>query len=326
MGRKIKLRTDEIYKILKTRDIAVNTIEPLHNNDTDFLLDGKYIFRISNHETDARMKLDRVRSVSLAPKVRSSGEFIASDQKYVYLIYDYIHGSDLWSVAQILTDEQKNDIGKDIAKFLTELHTITGDHYDVGHYVPAVPEYKKSWKDGHIEYAGLLKDGLSSMELKFESKKIISGAFDYIYANIGALEYQAGARLLHNDFHPKNIIVSDGKLAGVIDWECSQYGEADFELSHLFHWQIYPPDPGKDIGAALESVFANLRVASPVPDIERRLTIYQLEHELNQLIWNGPDQEEERTRRISGWLGGKLNDLTGKWKKNNVTEFKRTMK
>jgi len=202
-------QTDEIYKILKAQNIAVNDVKSIRGDgqNADFLLDGKYIFRISDHETDALMKLDRVRSVSFAPKVRSSGEIATSDQKYFYIIYDYIRGSDLWSVAQDLTYEQKYDIGKDIAKFLTELHTITGDHYDIGHYVPTIPDFKKSWKYGHIEYAGLLRDGLLKTELKPGSKIIINEAFDYINANIGALEYHAGARLLHNDLHPKNIII-----------------------------------------------------------------------------------------------------------------------
>ena len=40
--------------------------------------------------------------------------------------------------------------------------------------------------------------------------------------------------------------------------------------------------------------------------IEKRLTIYQLEHELNQIVWNGPKQEEERIQRIAGWLDGKM--------------------
>jgi len=45
--------------------------------------------------------------------------------------------------------------------------------------------------------------------LEPSSQGIISKAFDYIYANIDFLQYQAGAKLLHNDFHPKNIIVME---------------------------------------------------------------------------------------------------------------------
>jgi len=130
-----------------------------------------------------------------------------------------------------------------------------------------------------------------------------------IYDNIDSLNYQTGAKLLHNDFHPKNIIVREGKLVGVIDWECSQYGEADFDLSHLFHWCIYPSIQENNLDILLKSVVENLQFISIIPDIEKRFTIYQLEHDINQLIWNGKRQEEERIRRINGWLNGNVNEL-----------------
>lgn len=151
------------------------------------------------------------------------------------------------------------------------------------------------------------------MNTKLKSEKIISTAFDYIYANINCLEYRTGAKLLHNDFHPKNIIVHEGRLAGIIDWECSQFGEADFELAHLFHWCIYPSAPDSGFELLLKSIVENLRIVLDVPNIEKRLTIYQLEHELNQLIWNGKKQEEERILRINGWLNGQVEVLLEKW-------------
>ena len=48
------------------------------------------------------------------------------------------------------------------------------------------------------------------------------------------------------------------------------------------------------------------------PDISQRLTIYQLEHELNQIIWNST-AIDERIIRIKGWLNGQLIDLISKW-------------
>ena len=143
-----------------------------------------------------------------------------------------------------------------------------------------------------------------------DSHKAISKAFGYIYANINSLEYQAGAKLLHNDFHLKNIIVREGRLIGVVDWECSQFGEADFELSRLFDWCIYPDNyltQTNNLRILLQSIIENLRFTSVIPEMEKRITIYQLEHELNQLIWNGKKQENERIIRINEWLDGKVN-------------------
>jgi len=226
----------------------------------------------------------------------------------ISLLCDYIKGDDLWSIASTLTDKEQYGIGKQMAQFLNELHSISADYYDIGHYVPTVPGWRKTWKEGHFEYLKILKNSLSLTDYKPDSQRMILIAFDYIDANLSALEYQAGAKLLHNDFHPKNIIVHGGRLAGVIDWECSQFGEADFELSRLFDWCFYPESyltQTYNLEILLKSVIENSPLVS-IPDIEKRLTIYQLEHELNQLIWNGKKQESERVIRISEWLAGKI--------------------
>jgi thiamine kinase-like enzyme len=315
------IEINQIFKILKAGNIFSGSIEFYQNNGRviDYLLDNKYILRISKSTLDAQMKQNRVKSVPLVPKIHSSGEFNVSGDKYYYLITDYVQGNDLWSVIENLTDEQKNNIGKEIAQFLNELHSITGDAYDVGHYIPTIPRCTTSWKDGHLEYIERLRIGLTEVDIELESKKTVSKAFDYIYTNINCLEYQRGPRLLHNDFHPKNIIVQEGRLGGIIDWECSQFGEPDFELTHLFHWCIYPQIlgnsvPGNNLELLLKSVIENLQIAVSVPNLKKRLTIYQLEHELNQLIWNGNKQEEERVERINGWLDGQVNTLFEKLK------------
>lgn len=307
---------NHIFEILKGQNISAGAIEFYQKNGEiiDYLLDNKYILRISKSTLNNQMKHNRIKSMAFVPKIHSSGSFSVSDNKYYYLITDYVQGNDLWNVIQNLTDEEKNNVGKEIAQFLNELHSITDVAYDIGHYVPTIPRFTKSWKDGHLEYVEMLRGGLSEIDIELENKKIVSKAFDYIYTNINSLEYQTGAKLLHNDFHPKNIIVNEGRLAGIIDWECSQFGEADFELAHLFHWCIYPSIPDNNLELLLKSVVENLQIVSKVPNIEKRLTIYELEHELNQLIWNGNKQEEERVRRINGWLDGKVDSLFKKWK------------
>ena len=84
----------------------------------------------------------------------------------------------------------------------------------------------------------------------------------------------------------------------------------DFELSRLFDWCVYPDSylfQENNLKILLESIIKNLRSILDIPHIEKRITIYQLEHELNQLIWNGKKQEEERMNRINDWLSGKVN-------------------
>ena len=311
----IRINVSDINEALKRKKFEVNTIEQCRQNDrlAVYRIDQKYILRVSNSIPDELRKLVRVQSIMLAPKVYSTGTLTASGKEYEYLMADYVEGSELFGVMRDLTEDESLLLGKDIAQFLMELHSLTDPFYDIGHYIPTIPRFEGSWKDGHLEYIKLLRSSLSPALI---GENTITQAFDYINDNIDCLEYQAGAKLLHNDFHPKNIIVRGGRLAGVIDWECSQYGEADFELAHLFHWCIYPPEEGCQFELLLKSLVESLGIVAKIPKLAIRLTIYQLEHELNQLIWSDGQQREERFMRINGWLKGQVGELFEKWQLN----------
>ncbi len=308
----IIISINDVYEALNKQNINVNVIEEcrLNGNFAVYLVDEQYILRISDSIPEELRKLERIRSIRLTPKIHYTGTFVASGKEYDYLMVDYVKGSELFGVLRELTQEQSLLLGRDIADFLTDLHSITDACYDIGHYIPTVPRFAGSWKEGHLEYIKILRSSLSDALIR---ENIVTQAFDYLERNIDCLEYQAGAKLLHNDFHPKNIIVQDGRLSGVIDWECSQYGEADFELAHLFQWSIYPPENGCQFELLLKSLIETLGITKEVPMLAKRLTIYQLEHELNQMVWSGGQQVEERLQRIEGWLKGQVEELFNKW-------------
>ena len=99
------------------------------------------------------------------------------------------------------------------------------------------------------------------------------------------------------------------KFSGVIDWECSQFGEADFELCHLIHWYLYPPKSNLDFRTFLRALFEASPQCTQVPDLVQRLTIYQIEHEMQQIIWNHSEAESWRIPRLVSWLDGYVADL-----------------
>jgi hypothetical protein len=61
-----------------------------------------------------------------------------------------------------------------------------------------------------------------------------------------------------------------------------------------------------DMTALFASVWQNMPDIAKMPGMAERLTIYLLENELNQLIWNGKKQEAERVERMQAWLEGKV--------------------
>lgn len=283
------------------------------NRIVDFLVNETYLLRISNRKLDELERLQRVQSIEHVPKIYSQGEIEIKGKKYHYLIMDFIQGVELNTFIQSLTHEQSINIGKGIADFLLDLNTIKDSKYDIGHYIPTIPRHNGSWKDGHLTYLRYLEEELSKLEFSITSRDIINVAINYIKNNISCLDHMNGPVLLHNDLHPKNIIVQKGELSGVIDWECSQFGEPDFELVHLFQWLIYPLVPRNHFDSLLRSVFDQFIEHINVPEMGKRLTIYQIEHEMNQLIWNGTRQEQERIMRIMGWLSGILENKILTW-------------
>ena len=174
------LQIAEIYKILNDQNISSDVIKLYKKNErfTEYLVDSNYILRISESELPEQKKHYRVNSVKFVPKIHSSGLFNILNQVYYYLIVHYVQGNELWSVARNLTHDEQYGIGKEIAQFLDELHLISDDCYDIGHYIPTVPRYGKTWEQGHLEYAAVLKDGLSNKNLESAGKKTISKAFD----------------------------------------------------------------------------------------------------------------------------------------------------
>jgi aminoglycoside phosphotransferase (APT) family kinase protein len=123
------------------------------------------------------------------------------------------------------------------------------------------------------------------------------------------LDHQTGPVVLHNDFHPRNILLDRGTFSAVIDWECSQYGEPDFDLCHLIHWTLYPPQPDIDFRPFLHAVLRAAPQCTQIPELTQRLTLYQIEHDIQQIIWQGSSAEAERVPRLERWLNGGVADL-----------------
>jgi hypothetical protein len=95
----------------------------------------------------------------------------------------------------------------------------------------------------------------------------------------------------------------------VIDWECSQFGEADFDLCHFIHWCLYPPRPDIDFRPFLSALLEASPKSAQVPNLAVRLAIYQVEHEIQQIIWQGNKAAAERIPRIMNWMDGGVDDL-----------------
>lgn len=274
-----------------------------------FNVDDRYVIRTSrNRMLDEEIKYDRIKALKHVPHLIHASEFMIDGNRIYYLILDYIQGLELLSVYNNLTPINIHDISMSISEFLNNLHRIKGNKYDIGHYIPIIPNHDKSWKVGHELYWDYVYNNVTGLQPDDGLVKLLKAADGYFKENVSSLDYEGGPVLLHNDFHFKNIIVKNNAFAGVIDWECSQYGEMDFELIHLLHWSLYPPSKDLNMTVMFNSVFREQMKSREIPMIEKRFTIYMLEHDFMQIVWSKGNKTDEYMPRIRSWLDGKLEE------------------
>lgn len=275
-----------------------------------FFINNELLLRVSattmEHEQE---RFRRVAALPRVPRIKHIGMLAREAGPIYYTLLTLLPGTDFVTAYSETTVTQQRKLGKDVAGFLDTLHAYGGTHYDIGLYVPALPEFSGTWRVGHQQYWERLQQGAAALQLQPDSRRVFKEAFQFLNASIDALDHQMGPTLLHNDFHPKNILLHKGCFSGVIDWECSQYGEADFELCHLIHWCLYPPHPTIDFRPFLRALFQSAPKCAQAPELAERLTLYQLEHEIQQIVWQGSKAETDRVPRIVWWMEGGVADL-----------------
>ncbi len=307
-----EISLDEVKDICAIHHIEIKSVEiPTGSFGKNiFLINHEFLLRVSPNPMNLEQdKFRRVGGLKFIPQILHSGTLEINSSSIYYTILTMLPGDDLVNLFGKTPIKQQEQLGRDVAKFMDALHEITGPQYEIGLYIPIISSFSGTWRDGHQKYWEILEQQSGEVNLRPESNQILNNAFQFLRVSAFALDFQSGAKLLHNDLHPKNILLHQGKFSGVIDWECSQFGEADFDLTHLIHWCVYPPQPDIDFRPFLRTLFQSAPICTQVPNLAQRLTIYQIEHEIQQLIWQGKDAELLRVPRIANWMAGGVDDL-----------------
>ncbi|MEE4193694.1 MAG: aminoglycoside phosphotransferase family protein [Anaerolineae bacterium] len=302
----------EVHQICARHQITVRDVTTIEGSFRKeiFFINQEFLLRVSEAPmTHEQEKFRRVGVLPFVPKIIHTGMLQQESGPIYYTFLTLMPGDDFVNTYHQTSEMQHKQLGKEAAKFLDGLHEIIGMHYDIGLYIPVLPDFSGSWREGHQQYWEKLFKHSQRIPLSSDSARVFQRSFQYMDASADVLAYQIGPKLLHNDFHPKNILLHQGKFSAVIDWECSQFGEPDFELCHLLHWCLYPPDADIDFRTFLRSLFEASPICTQVPDLSKRLTIYEIEHEIQQIIWSEGQAESVRVPRLSWWLDGGVDDL-----------------
>ena len=303
---------EEVKQICAAHKIEIKKIESTTGSFEKkiFFINQEYLVRVSETSMAAEQKkFEMVSAINHTPKILHIGSLQCDASSIFYTILTMVPGIDFVEGFYETTTTQQEQLGPDVASFLDSIHAYNSSDYDIGLYIPIIAQFSGTWRDGHQRYWEYLQQESSQLSLKPESVQIFKKAFQFLQDSSAVLDYQNGPKLLHNDFHPKNILIKQGKFSGVIDWECSQFGEADFELTHLIHWCLYPPKPTINFRPFLRALFQSKPTCTQVPDLAQRLTIYQIEHEIQQIIWQSSEEEPLRIPRLLRWLEGDVEEL-----------------
>ncbi len=180
-----------------------------------YIINQALLLRVS--ETPMTLEQEnfrRVATLNFVPKIIQIGTLQRETEPIYYTLLTLLPGDDLANVFFQTTRAQQKQLGVDIARFLDNLQECTGTHYGIGLYVPAIPNFSGTWLEGHQRYWELLKQETAKSPLKPGSINVLESAYRFLEASTAVLDFQSGPKLLHNDFHPKNILMHQGKFSG----------------------------------------------------------------------------------------------------------------
>ena len=257
-----------------------------------FLIDEAYVLRIGAREDAVRRLtretelLQRLENKIPVPKILAFGQENGS----IYQIQHYLPGEKLISVWKNLQPEAQESLAAELAGYLKILHSTP----------PASPGFAsqdgqryETWKDLILaRFQNTLE------EIKRLNIQMVPGyvelAVNYFEENKPVLEESVPA-LIHGDLTMVNILVDQGKISAVLDFEYSMQAPIDHELLVMEAFCLYPNDWAEEINevyctADFARFIPLLQRHYPelfeIPHLRTRVNLYQLESALGSyLAW-----------------------------------------
>lgn len=198
------------------------------------------------------------------------------DVPYFYEILEKIEGVTLYNVWHTFSEEQREDIIRQLCDAMKQMHSNIGKKYN---WI----QYNKD------KFNSFFEEVKNKRLLNEEEIEIINSAYSLFDKYLESDEFV----LIHNDLHFDNILVNDGKIK-VIDFERSMYAPKDFEL-HILYYMIRQPwkhaneecekytkiEDYKNIMGYIEKYYLEI---INIPNLYKRLAIYDLIYEFSHFV------------------------------------------
>jgi hygromycin-B 4-O-kinase len=174
---------------------------------------------------------------------------------------------------------------------------------------------QKSWKD-HL--LGVKRDDdkerfTSGWYANLVTSTVGTEVFDQLYSQFEMLVEKCPEvrELIHSDLLNYNLVVSDTKISGVLDWQCSLYGDALYDVAWFIFYEPWFPEfasvqLGQKLLAHFETVTANNT------NLKERLLCYQLHIGLDSIIYNTAKKDWKALQEVADYtlkISSQVNNL-----------------
>ena len=281
-----------VRKICQKEGLSVGTIQMLSGGQVNqvYQIDAAYVVRMGPTEKSfqrlAQEKdlLQRIAGLVPVPGILAFGEL----DGFVYQVQAFIAGQKLHTLWRDLSPNAQEGIVAELAAHMQMLHKLRFSDYGYLH----LPDQRcASWPEF---LTGQFKQSCAEIEtLKIP---IDPALLDLASAYFEQHEHVLAAgvpTLVHGDLWPGNILVENGRITAILDFEFAAYAPADFELLKLEDFCLYPNDYAEEdheiyCTADFAGFFPLLRKHYPAlfetPFLRERMNLYLLESALGDFL------------------------------------------
>jgi len=205
-----------------------------------------------------------------------------------FMIYPKIEGDNLYAKWHLLNNDQRKIIIKQLCDILKVINKSPYNEF--------LQKFDVNFSDNwHDKILNQIQNSIN----KIEEKKLLSPEFikvirKFIDDNHHVLKEQKLA-LVYWDAHFDNILVEDTKIVGILDFERTEVSSIDFVLDIVKRMVEYPKKymsekfekfaKKEDYAYLLDWFQEFYPELFDFKNLDKRLDLYAVEHELDTLIW-----------------------------------------
>jgi aminoglycoside phosphotransferase (APT) family kinase protein len=270
--------TDEICQILGDAGVASSEFSRAPGFANEVVMTDEHVIRLNDgrfvdafaHEADV---LRRLKGILPVPDVIAVGH---RDGGGEFIVLERLPGENLEDAWPTLTPHARRAIVEELGSILRTLHLLPLQSWMRCRWVELAIELREARNAYHAPpgFAPVLLE--ATRRVRPDLLSLLEDVSRFIADRL-ELFAEDPMVFVHTDVHFRNVIVNQGRITGIIDFEGSHPGTPDIDCDMLIRW-LLPRDDLPDQGFA--NVLVDLHRSYPgildTPDLLARLEVHEL--------------------------------------------------